>query len=446
MKTKNNKIRSLLLALAALVLAFSLIEPAKAGSFSYTGAMNTPRTDHTATLLANGIVLITGGDNNISPDLASAELYNPATGTWTNTGSMTQTRLAHSAVLLRNGKVLVAGGAGHDSNSGMLASAELYDPVTEIWTQTGSMHVPRYVDYSATLLANGMVLVAGGTPDDGVTPLSEAELYNPSTETWTQTGSMSSGRFYHATTLLPNGKVLVTGGIGGLNSAELYDPLTETWTSAGTLMTNRAQHIAVVLTNGMVLVTGGSRDGSAELFNPATGMWTNTGAMTTARSFPSASLLPNGKLLVAGGYNGNGPTNSAELYDPVSGTWKATGTLNDGGYIRLAALLTNGLVLVVGGSGEANVLSSAELYDPAPGTATTIVLSNPAALPDGAFQFGFTNTSGVSFSALTTTNLALPLTNWTLLGNVTEIAHGQFQFTDPEALNYPQRFYRIRSQ
>jgi len=119
--------------------------------------------------------------------------------------------------------------------------------------------------------------------------------------------------------------------------------------------------------------------------------------------------------------------------------------MNEGAYLRAAALLTNGLVLVVGGSGETNVVSSAELYDSTPGIATAMVLTNATAFTNGTLQFSFTNTSGVTFSALATTNLGLPLNNWTLLGNATEITHGQFQFTDLAATNYPQRFYRVGS-
>ena len=177
---------------------------------------------HTATLLPNGKVLVAGGLGDGDVALASAELYDPASGTWAATGSLPTPLQAHTATLLPNGKVLVAGG----SNDGLTvtASAELYDPTSGTWTATSSLAVPR-ADHTATLLPDGRVLVPGGTTD-GVSGLASAELYNPASGTWTPTGSLATARAGHTATWLPNGKVLVAaGGNGGgeLASAELYD-------------------------------------------------------------------------------------------------------------------------------------------------------------------------------------------------------------------------------
>ena len=142
--------------------------------------MATARYDHTATLLPNGQVLVAGGFGGNY--LASAELYDPATGLWTATGSMAAARFCHTVTLLPNGQVLVAG--GFNDASGALASAELYDPATGLWTATGSMATKRD-GHTATLLPNGQVLVAGGY--NGVF-LASAELYDPATGLWTATG------------------------------------------------------------------------------------------------------------------------------------------------------------------------------------------------------------------------------------------------------------------
>jgi hypothetical protein len=175
-------------------------------------------------LLPNGQVLVTGGIGNGVNSLASAELYDPATGVWTATGSMATARYNHTATLLPSGQMLVAGGISEDGVNS-LASAELYDPATGVWTATGSMATARTV-HTATLLPNGQVLVAGGSEDFISGYLASAELFDPATGMWTDTGSMAAARGHHTATLLPNGQVLVAGGRDDdaiLASAELYD-------------------------------------------------------------------------------------------------------------------------------------------------------------------------------------------------------------------------------
>ncbi len=194
---------------------------------------------------------------------------------WENTGSLTTTRQFHTATLLPNGKVLVAGGWNYPGYTNYLASAELYDPATGTWTATGSMAAAR-TNHTATLLPTGQVLVAGGIASAGT--LASAELYDPATGTWTTTGSLTTARWSHTATLLPNGKVLVAGGGYG-DSAELYDPATGSWTATGSLAQTRQSHTATLLPNGMVLVAGGysyptGDVASAELYDPASGTWT----------------------------------------------------------------------------------------------------------------------------------------------------------------------------
>jgi len=315
-----------------------LYNPAS-GTWTATGSLTTPRYQHTATLLPDGKVLVAGGDS-ASPSLASAELYDPATGTWTATGSLAtpMDRFAHSATLLPNGKVLVAGGWSFLNGGNAIASAELYNPATGTWTATGSLTAARSF-HPAMLLSNGKVLVAAGSSSGNNPPgpsscLASAELYDPASGTWTATGSLVTGRVNHTATLLPNGKVLVAGGFNGsivLASAELYDPATGTWTATGSLNTARRGHTATLLTDGKVLVAGGNNGvsslTSAELYDPATGTWTATGSLNTARRRHTATLLSNGMVLVAGGVDINGMnTASAELYDPPATTPTPTPT------------------------------------------------------------------------------------------------------------------------
>ena len=304
----------------------------------------------------------------------------PASGTWTETGSLNTARYLHTASLLPNGMVLVAGGL--DSNLNALASAELYDPASGTWTVTGSLNTAR-VAQTATLLSNGMVLVAGGF-DTNLNAIPSAELYDPASGTWTVTGSLNTARYYHTATLLSNGMVLVAAGLECCSpttaSAELYDPATGIWTLTGSLNTARDIHTATLLSNGMVLVAGGfdstsNASASAELYDPASGSWTATGNLNTARVEHTATLLPDGMVLVAAGYEGPSFTpsdvlSSAELYDPATGTWTVTGSLNSARYVHTAVLLSNGMVLVGGGIIGFNAFASAELYYPPSGTWT----------------------------------------------------------------------------
>src|SRR5712692_9888731 len=166
----------------------------------------------------------------------------------------------------------------------------------------------RRAAHTATLLPNGKVLIAGGMIGDGG-GLSSTEVFDPTTNTFTAAENMTVARAGHTATLLQNGKVLIAGGYNGdyLDSAELYDPATGKFTQTGKMVTPQSGHIAALLNNGKVLLAGGVGTGwtflaDAELFNPNTNTFTATGGMTTARESHTATLLKDGRVLITGGH------------------------------------------------------------------------------------------------------------------------------------------------
>jgi N-acetylneuraminic acid mutarotase len=260
--------------------------------------MNEPRFGHTATLLSDGKVLVTGGTSGAYTSLAplkTAELYDPANGTWTSIAAMAGTRFGHTATLLPNGKVLVVGGLDSFTlATGLTAAntAELYDPSADNWSSAGTLVTGRFI-HTASLLSNGQVLVAGGAGSNSqiaITPMASAELYDPGTNQWVATTALKDARISHTATVLKNGQVLVVGGSGTsaiLASAELYDPSGKSWADADPLKDARMTHIAALLNNGQVLVAGGANEAgyleSAELYSSA-GSVTQTGGSSGGAS------------------------------------------------------------------------------------------------------------------------------------------------------------------
>jgi len=291
------------------------------------GNMNHPRVAHTATFLdpavvsgsLSGQVLITGGD--AFSTIGTAELYNTATNLFSNTGNMSIARRQHTATLISHcgcaadGSVLITG--GYDNQSNVLASAELYNPTTQVFTPVGNLLSPRF-RHTATLLNDGTVLITGGASQMAAKPgninpaLNSAEIYSPKTGKFTQAkGVMSSYREGHAASLLQDGTVLITGGQDNHflieNSAELYNPTTSTFTAitnscagspppTGCMTSSRDFHISQTLDDGRVLIAGGVNSqfsviASAEIYNPANKTFNTTGSMSTPRDGAAACLI-----------------------------------------------------------------------------------------------------------------------------------------------------------
>ncbi|MDQ2693706.1 MAG: hypothetical protein M3Y68_16835 [Chloroflexota bacterium] len=324
--------------------------------------MNAERAAHSATRLPDGKVLIAGGfreEGTTEVAIASAEIYDPETDTFTPTADMNEPRNGHTATLLPNGLVLLAGGW---NQSGRTSTAELYDPQTGTFEYTGSLMAPRQ-GLTATLLENGQVLIAGGDSARN-TPQLTAELYNPVTQTFTPTGNLSEGRFGHTATLLGDGRVLLVGGTSGndniLASAEIYDPAAGEFTPTSDAGMVRYKHSAVLLNDGNVLIVGGAdqRDwngkyDSAEIYDVKTGTFRQISDMNRERFklADAAVLLSNGNVLIGGG------NRQLEIFDAQSQTFIPDGSLDDDYYFTVLTALNDGQVLITGGY-NGNILPS----------------------------------------------------------------------------------------
>lgn len=365
-------------------------------------------------LLPNGKVLLVGW-------VFGTSIYDPASGSFTATPPpLYQHGNVATATLMSNGKVLVVGGAQTP------AAAELYDPSTNQFINTGQPLYPHGNGATATLLNDGRVLVVGGIAAPGLSSPSvpaatfnaPAEIYDPQSGTFSAAGAMVANRNSHAATLLADGRVLITGGQatwGGyptdsdFDSAEIFDPSSGTFSFAGTMTEPRIQHYAVLLPNGKVLIggAGGLDMGSAELFDPTSRLFTLTGPMTSQSRFSAiAALLPSGQVLVTGGKNSlQIATNTAELYDPGSGTFSATGNMTVGRDDFSGVLLQDGRFFVYGGATSvccSQGLNSAEIYTP---TVEGLVTSQSGL----TFQFAQGNPTAQSQSvAVLSTTTAIP--------------------------------------
>lgn len=309
-------------------------------SNTFSNIGNVDASYDSATVLPDGMVLLAGRGNLVSMGsnnsiLTSTQLFDPSDNSLVSAAPMLEGVNSAAAVRLSDGRVLFVGGRiVNNPGDAPTADAEIYDPVSGAFSFTGSMATPRY-SHTATLLENGDILVAGGS-SSAITgaPLASAELYNPATGAFSPAGNMSTAHANHSATLLMDGKVLIAGGSSQISDAkdsvtavaELYDPSTNTFTATGPLQTPREFHGATRLQNGDVLFAGGD-DGSnvlnsTELYGSENGSFTVADPMSTPREGFTAALLASGNVLVAGGLIGfveGAITDTAELYSPTPG-------------------------------------------------------------------------------------------------------------------------------
>jgi hypothetical protein len=310
---------------------------------------------------------------------------------------MAEGRLQAGITLLKEGQVLVTGGLG-GSDLASLSSAEIYDPAINVWSTVQEMHSSRAA-HTATLLADGKVLVAGGASGSTNQPLgparpeiradavATAEIYDTATRSWRSAASMSTRRFGHTATLLPDGHVLVVGGDRGnlrlgtgggrpqqaVASMEIYDPTADEWISAGTLRQPRYGHQATLMLGGSVLISGGGVLGEpialVEIYDPRSQTARPSGNMPDPRYDHATVLMPNDDVVVFGGRRPGtfsmSPTQylrSVHRYSPRTDMWSWAGDLIEERGHPTATLLPNGDVVILGGA----LTNSGEVYRLAP--------------------------------------------------------------------------------
>jgi hypothetical protein len=383
------------------------VQQVSSNTWAVTGSMGHARFGASATLLADGQILIAGGSEPAGPT-ASVERYNPETGTFTPAPPLAVPRAFQSATLLNDGRVLVAGGL--DGSGAAVATTEIFDPLANVWFAGPMLWVARS-GHSATRLPDGRVVIAGG--DIAGVPTSAIDLFDPDTSTIEPANVvLSTPRTRHGAAVLTDGRILFVGGYDGsapIALTEIYDPKAGLITAAGNLANARYSATATTLLDGRVLVAGGvganAELASAEIFDPATDSFTPAGnPMAGARVDATAILLPhNNQVLIVGGTSGSQPLTTVETYVPWQGPagsfCNALGCAN--GYVAPAAPAVSrtgaaaaalsvpasatrrtgpadGLVIAAGGIGQ----SSAELFgfatvttdkdDYAPGSTVTI--------------------------------------------------------------------------
>ena len=363
--------------------------------------ISVPRELHSAVTLLDGTVLVAGGGSRLpglsSPGLpvASAELYNPSTGTFSATGSMSVPRWGQTTTLLRDGRVLIAGGVNSSSTAvgSVTNTAEIYDPATHTFTLTnGPMSSARFL-HTATLLADGRVLLAGGgttVPPDcilcfGVTTTNTAEIFDPATGLFTPTSTpLTVQRQVSAATLMPNGQVLLAGGLTdgptftSSSSAEVFDPVSNGFRATSSMAAPRVFHDAALLPSGKVLVAGGDpgNQSTAELYDPATGTFTATGNLVGPSGLP-AIVLSDGTVLLS--------FQNAQVYNASTSVFSATGELVvPNNTLYGVSLLHDGTVLTTGGETlfgtvpeEGTITDTEIFYSTAPLAPLSITTTSP---------------------------------------------------------------------
>jgi hypothetical protein len=335
-------------------------------------------------------VLVSGGVNGVA--LPNVDVLRPGAPAWTPLPPLREARFAHTATTLLDGRVLVAGGSGVRR---YLNEIEIIDPEGERPSVRGALSMGR-ASHTATRLSDGRVLVVGGhakrthrwssEADIVAVAPAEAELWCPADGTSRATEMPAHARVGHTATLLADGRIVVLGGRPAtaytpqlrtvIPSAETWDPATERWAEA-MAPAARAFHTATLLADGRVLIAGGADRhrtlSTAELYDPRTGAFTPTGPLEFGRSNHGATLLADGRVLVVGGVCGHHSLSSAEVWDPKTGTWRVVAYLGSPRSCHALVHGRAGELLAVGGTYEGRPVDAVEVISLRRGARTECV-------------------------------------------------------------------------
>jgi N-acetylneuraminic acid mutarotase len=327
-------------------------------------------------LLPNNKILLTGGFCiDCFQESYITELYNIETRLWEHSGTIVPylTRIFHTATTLKNNFVLITGGLSFNFNfqtfDTTLQNCMYYDYIQEQWNQTSDLNIGRMY-HSAVLLNNGNVLVTGGSINNQNNSIKSCELYNINDQTWQLVADMKYPRQNHTSHLLPNGKVIVIGGITNTNDdyqtvdvLELYDPETNTWEDVPTTSNSFYFHTSTELNDGRILILGSETNSICEIYDPELNSIISGSSPNYVRYGHTATLLNDGTVMIVGGYIDGNITNTCELYNPNNDTWTIISCLNLARGLH-SAILANDNVLVSGGITEnvANGSTTSELY------------------------------------------------------------------------------------
>ncbi len=325
-------------------------------------SLTIPRAFPAVVVFANGNILVTGGLTTGNTPTATTEIFDQKLGIWKPGPTMSVKRVGHTATLLEDGSVLVTGG---ETGSGVTASAEILNTTANAAFSLLSMSFAR-AGHAAALLPNGKVAVTGGSDSAGHT-WRQAELYNPSSHSWTAAGNMAHARTSLTMKLLADGNAIAIGG-DGHGTSEKYSPTANSWSGLAQMKSVRFSASSVVLPDGRILVAGGIVNtnpvSSAEIFSPATSSWTAAQSMHVARASFSLTVVPGG-VMAAGSYSRLGTTNSTEVFHPGNSTWSVGESMHRSRGAQGDAGVPGGSVFEIGGWSGASITSSVEVFGPA---------------------------------------------------------------------------------